>query len=74
MGNGITHLYLGSILDTGDDVTYLTGTQFLAGNHIHLQYANLICIIFHSGVEELHLVALADYTVLDLEVGDDTTE
>ena len=74
MGNGITHLYLGRILDTRDDVTYLTGTQFLARNHVHLEYSNLISIIFHARIEELHLITLADDAILDLEVGDNTTE
>ena len=74
MGNGITHLNLGSILDTRDDITYLTSTQFLARNHIHLQYTDFISIIFHAGIEELHLISLTDYTILYLEVGDDSAE
>ena len=74
MSNGITHLYLGSILDTRDDITYLTGTQFLAWNHIHLQYTDFISIIFHAGIEELHLISLTDHAILYLEIGDDTAE
>ena len=74
MGNGITHLYLGSILDTRDDITYLTGTQFLAWNHIHLQYTDFISIIFHAGIEELHLISLTDHAILYLEIGDDAAE
>ena len=74
MRNGITHLYLGGILDTRDDVAHLSGTQFLARNHIHLEHTDFIGIIFHAGVKELHLVALADYAVFNLEIGDDSTE
>ena len=74
MRNGITHLYLGGILDTRDDVAHLSGTQFLARNHIHLEHTDFIGIILHAGVKKLHLVALADNAVLYLEISDDTTE
>ena len=74
MGNGITHLHLSGVLDTRDDITYLACSQLVAGYHVHLQHADLVGIIFHSGVEELHLVTLADSSVLYLEVGDDATE
>ena len=74
MRDSISHLHLGSILDTRDDVTYLTGGELVAWYHIHLQHAYLISIIFHASVEELHLITLADGTILYLEVSNDTTE
>ena len=65
MGNGITHLYLSGVLDTRDDISHLACSQLVAGYHVHLQHADLVGIIFHSGVEELHLVALADGSIFD---------
>ncbi len=74
MRDGITHLHLGGILDTRDDVAYLTGTQLIARNHIHLEHTYLVGIILHARIEELHLVTLTDHTILYLEVSDDATE
>ena len=48
--------------------------HLLAGNHIHLQHTNLVRIVFHTRIEELHLVARTDRTVQNLKVGNNTTE
>ena len=74
MGDGIAHLNLSGILDARYDVAYLASAEHLTWHHVHLQYAYFICHILHSGVEELHLVALAYLAVLNLEVGNDTAE
>ena len=74
MGDGIAHLHLLRILDTRDDIAHIARAQFLAGNHVHLQHANLVGIVFHTGIEEFHEVALTDHTVNDLEIGDNAAE
>ena len=74
MSNRITHLYLFGVLDTADDIAHITRTELLTGNHVHLQYTHLISIIFHSRIEELHLVTFANGTVLNLEIGNDAAE
>ena len=74
MGNRITHLHLLRVLDTTDDITHITRTQFLTGNHIHLQHPDLIGIILHARIKELHEIALTDYTVHNLEVGNNAPE
>ena len=74
VGNGIPHFYFLRCLDTRNDVTYITGTQFIPRNHIHFQHTDFIGIIFLTGIEKLHLVSFTDYTVLNLEISNDTTE
>ena len=74
MRNGIAHLHLLRILDTRDDIAHITRTQFLTGNHVHLQHTDLIGIIFHTGIEEFHEVTLTDDTVHNLEIGDNASE
>ena len=46
----------------------------MSGYHVHLQYAHLVGGIFHACVEEFHLVALPDASILYLEVGYDASE
>ena len=74
MGNGITHLHLLGVLDTRDDIAHVACTQFLTRNHVHLQHTNLVGIILHAGIEELHVVARMDHAIDDLKIGNDTTE
>ena len=74
VGDGVAHLDLLRVLDAADDIAHVARTQFLTGYHVHLQHAHLVGIILHARVEELHLVALADDAVDDLEVGDDASE
>ena len=72
--NRITHLNLARCLDARNDVAHVARAQFVARHHVHLQYAHFVGIVFLARVEELHLVALADDTVLYLEVSHDATE
>ena len=74
LGNGIAHLHLLRVLDTADDIAHVARAQFLPWNHVHLQYTDLVGIIFHTCIEELHQITCTDHTVHDLKVGDDTTE
>ena len=74
MGNRVTHLHFLGILNTRDDIAYLASSQFLTGNHIHLQHAHLVGNIFLSCIEEFHLITLMDAAVGNLEISNDTTE
>ena len=74
MGDRITDLYLDSRLDAGNDVSYASAWYLVTRIHLHLQHADLIRLIFLSCVEELDLVALADRSVDNLEVCDDSSE
>ena len=65
---GIAHLDLPRILYSAYYISDLTGRQLLSWHHIHLEHSNLICDIFHSCIEELHLVAFTYDTVLYLEI------
>ena len=48
--------------------------ELLAGNHIHLQHADFVRIVFLARIEELHFVSFANHAVHNLEVGDDAPE
>ena len=74
MGDGVAHLHLSARLDAADDVAHVARTQFLAGNHVHLQDAHLVGIIFLARVEKLHLVARVDDAVDNFKIGDNATE
>ena len=74
VGDGVAHLDLARSLDARDDVAHVARTQFVARHHVHLQHAHLVGLVFLARIEELHLVALADDTVLYLEVGNDAAE
>ena len=74
LSDGITHLHLLGVLDTGDDISHIASTQFLTRHHIHLQHSHLVGIILHSCIEELHVISLTDDTIHDLEVCDDSSE
>ena len=74
MGYGVAHLNFLSVFDTADDISYFACRYCFARYHIHLQYTNFVGIVFHSCIEELHLVALRYSTVFYLEVSDDTAE
>ena len=72
--DGIAHLHFLCILNTRYNVANLTRREFSLRNHIHLQHTHLIGGVLHSRIEELHLVALPDASVLNLKVGNDAAE
>ena len=74
MRDGVANLHLTGILDTRDNVTYIAHLKFLTGYHIHLQHTNLVGVILHAGIKELHHVTLANATVDNLKIGNDSTE
>ena len=74
MRNSIADLHLLRVLDATDDIAHITCRQLFLRHHIHLQDTNLIGRIFHSGIKELHLVTLSDYSVLNLKVCDDASK
>ena len=74
MGNRVTYLHLLRVLDTTDDIAHIPRPQFFAWNHVHLQHTDLVGIIFHACVEELHVVTGMNHSVDDFEVGNDASE
>ena len=48
--------------------------QFSTRREFHLEYANLVCLVFLSCIDEDHLIALAYASVDNLEIGNDATE
>ena len=74
MGDGVAHLHLLRILNATDDIAHVARPQFLTGYHVHLQHANLVGIILHTRIEELHQVAFADASVHYFEIGNDASE
>ena len=74
MSYGITHLDLGSRLDTGNDVAHIAAAHFFGRAEPHLEDTYLVSHILLSRIEELDLVAGMDNAVLDLIVRDDAPE
>ena len=74
MGDGIAHLNLGRRLDATDNISHIATSQFSTWHHVHLQNADFIGIILLAGVDECHIVALADAAVDNLEISNDATE
>ena len=70
----IPHLHLTRSLDTRNDISYVPRTEFLSGHHIHLQHTDFVCIIFLTGIEELHLISCTDHSVHHLEISNDSAE
>ena len=74
MCDGITDLDLTAGLDPRDDVADVACRDLLAGFHVEAEDTDLVGIILLACGDELHMIALADTTIDDLEVGDDPTE
>ena len=72
--NGISHLHFLRGLDARNNISYVTRTQLVTRNHIHLQYSDFIGIVFLTGIEELHLVSFPNDSVYYLEISNDSTE
>ncbi len=72
--DGVAHLHFHRRLDAGNDIAHVAGRDFARRIELELERADLLGLVFLSGIEELHLVALADRTVHDLEIGDDAAE
>ena len=74
MGNRIAHLHVGRCLDTRNDVAHVACTDLIAGVHFEFEHTDLVGVVLATRVEELHVVALAQLTVENSEVGNNTTE
>ena len=74
MRNGISHLHLFRSLDTGNNISHIPRTKFVARYHIHFQHSHFIGIILFSRIEEFHLIPLANHTVFNLEISNNSTE
>ena len=74
MRNGISHFHLFGSLDTGNNISYISRTKFVTRHHIHFQHPYFIGIILFSRIEKLHLVALANRAVFNLEISYNSTE
>ena len=74
MCNGISHLHLFGSFDTGNYISYIPRTKFVTRHHIHFQHPYFIGIILFSRIEKLHLVALANRAVFNLEISYNSTE
>jgi hypothetical protein len=70
----IAHLDVGRSLDTRADIPHVAGLDLLARLHLELQHADLVGVVLAAGVEELHVVALAERAVEDAVIGDDAAE
>ena len=74
MRNRITYFHFLRGFDTRDDVAHISRTQLRTWHHFHLEYSNLICIIFLTRIEEFHFIPFTDYAIHYLEICNDTTE
>ena len=74
MGNRVTHFYFRTGLNTGDDITYVTGTDLLARTHVELENTYLVRVVFLTGVHKAHFIACVHRAVHYLEIGNDSTE
>src|SRR5690606_500571 len=74
MGDSITYLYLTSIFNTRNDISYIARTNNIFRYLIQLQCTHLICYIFFSCSDKVNFVALTDFTVFYLKLRHDTSE
>ena len=74
VGDCVSHLNFSGVLDARDDIAYVSAVHLSRGDEFHLEDAHFVRDVFHPGVEELDAVALADGSVLYLEVCDDAAE
>ena len=74
MGNGIAHLDLFAVFDTGNDISDFTGKNGFTGFGSEPEYPNFIGVIIHSRGDKFHVVALADGTVEYTEIGNHASE
>ena len=74
MRDSVAHLHLGGVLDARNDIAHIAAPQFVAGNHVHLQHANLVCLVRLARVDEEHLISLAQGTIDNFEISDDAAE
>ena len=69
VGYGVADLDLGSALYARDHVAHVAAAYLGRGHELHLEHSDLLDLVFHSGGEELDLLALAYASVHDLAVG-----
>src|SRR5690606_19553956 len=72
MGDGIPYFYFPRLLDAGNNVAYIARADNIFRHLVEFQGTDLIGYIFLAGRDKLHLVAFANFSVLDLEVGHNT--
>ncbi len=72
--NRVSDLHLAGGLDSGNYISHTSAGNLVARTELHLQRPHLVGDIFLARVEELDLVAGADGSVHDLEVGYDAPE
>ena len=72
--DGVADLHVGRGLDARADVAHVARGDALARMHLELQHAHLVGVVLAAGVEELHVVALAQRAVEHAVVGDDAAE
>ena len=74
VGDRIPHLHLAGVLDPGDDITHIACAQHLARLVLHFQHSDLIRHVIPARSHELHMIALTEFAVEDLEIRINTTE
>ena len=74
VGNRIAHLHVGRGLDTRNNVAHVACTDLIAGVHFEFEHTDLVGVVLATRIEELHVVALAQLTVENSKVGNNTTE
>ena len=65
MRNRVAHLHFPGSLDTRNDIPHVARTQLLTGNHVHLQHADFVRIVFLARIEEL----VSEYHVEKIVLG-----
>ncbi len=73
-GDRIAYLDLRRGLDARTDIAHVARPDLAPRLHLELQHAHLVGVVLRAGVDELHVVALANRAVEDTVVGYDAAE
>src|SRR5688572_23718239 len=68
MGDGISYLHFLRYLDAGNEISYVTDSDFISRLFIKFQHANLVRIIDLISVNELNFIVLLNRAVENPEV------
>ena len=73
VGDRIPHVDISQNLDSGHDVTDLTGPKFLTGSHIRPELPEFQNFMRRTRLHEVNLLTFSDRAFLDSDVGHHTS-
>ena len=74
MGDCVTDLDFHRTLDSGNDVAYVSASDFAGGDQFHPEKSHLFGIVFLPGTDEFDFLATVELSIKDFEIGYDSPE